>query len=157
ASAKLRDHLIALDPLPPTEPLPLRAMGLLVWLCKNFVDPYHHRKEEEVLIPFAEMRGLAPEDCAFVAIEHAQGRNYFEGMAIALKRIRAGNRKAVGDFKYNLSGFIELYKDHGPHEDNILFKILGDKLSPVDDALICDLISRIGPPDITLYIQVIAE
>lgn len=134
-----------------------RAMGLLVWLTKNFVDTFHHRKEEEVLIPFALARGLDPAECAWVPLEHDQGRAYFKGMDIALARIRSGDEKALGDFAHNVRGFIDLYKEHGRKEDDILFKKLGDLLTDADDALIVDLMGRIGPADITLYLAVIAE
>ncbi len=155
---KIADKLKATTPeAAGQDPKLLRAMGLLVWLTKNFIDPFHHRKEEEVLIPFGLMRGLKPQDCAFVAIEHDQGRTYFTGMDIALRRIRAGDLKAFGDFGHCLAGFTELYKEHGRKEDDELFKTLGDLLTDEDDALICDLIGRIGPADLTLYLAVIAE
>jgi HAD superfamily hydrolase (TIGR01509 family) len=134
-----------------------RAMGMLVWLTNSFVDLYHHRKEEEVLIPFAMMRGFAAAECAFVAIEHAQGRNYFKGMEIALQRFRTGDEKAAADFRYCLSGFIDLYKEHGRKEDDILLKRIGDRLTDSDDALILELMGRIGPTDITLYLASVAE
>jgi hemerythrin-like domain-containing protein len=78
-------------------------------------------------------------------------------MDIALARIRSGDEKALGDFAHNVRGFIDLYKEHGRKEDDILFKKLGDLLTDADDALIVDLMGRIGPADITLYLAVIAE
>jgi hypothetical protein len=135
----------------------LRAMGLLVWLTLNFVDPFHHRKEEEVLIPFALARGLDPGACDWVAVEHDQGRAYFRAMDLALRRVRQGDAKALGDFAHSVRGFIELYKEHGRKEDDELFKTLGDLLTDADDALIVDLMARIGPADPTLYLGVIAE
>jgi len=135
----------------------LRAVGILVWLTRNFIDPFHHRKEEEVLIPLALARGLDPRDCAFVSIEHEQGRTYFRGMAIALERIHSGDAGAVGEFGHLLQGFIALYKEHGRKEDDELFKKLGDVLTDVDDGLIVDLMARIGPADITLYLALIGE
>jgi hemerythrin-like domain-containing protein len=141
----------------PTDNKLLRAMGLLVWLTRHFIDPFHHRKEEEVLIPFALARGLDPADCAFVAIEHDQGRAYFRGMDIALTRIRAGDAKAFGDFAHLAQGFVELYREHGRKEDDELLKKIGDLLTDADDGLIVDLIGQIGPADLTLYLAVIGE
>ncbi|MGH3933378.1 MAG: HAD-IA family hydrolase [Pseudonocardiaceae bacterium] len=135
----------------------LRAMGLLVWLTKNFIDPFHHRKVEEVLIPFALARGLDPRDCAWVALEHDQGRTYFRGMDLALRRMQSGDANACKDFAYCVGGFVELYKEHARKENDELFTTLGDMLTEADDALIVDLMGRIGPADLTLYLTVIAE
>lgn len=157
AAIKISDKLAG-DPAAAMADAKLRrAMGLLVWLTKNFVDTFHHRKEEEVLIPFALARGLDPAECAWVPLEHDQGRAYFKGMDIALARIRSGDVNALGDFAHNVRGFIDLYKAHGAKEDDVLFKKLGDLLTDADDALIVDLMGRIGPADITLYLAVIAE
>jgi hemerythrin-like domain-containing protein/FMN phosphatase YigB (HAD superfamily) len=138
-------------------PALLRPMNTLVWLTKNFVDPFHHRKEEEVLFPFGLMRGADAQQIALITLEHEQGRNYFAGLDIALRRIQSGDAGAVVEFGYLLGGFIELYKAHGKKEDDVLFKKIGDLLTETDDALIADLMSRIGPADITLYLSVIAS
>lgn len=135
----------------------LRAMNLLVWLTKHFIDPFHHRKEEEVLLPFALARGLDPADCAFVAVEHDQGRAYFRGMDLALTRVRAGDAKAASEFAHLAQAFVELYREHGRKEDDELLKKIGDLLTDADDALIVDLMGQIGPADITLYHTVIGE
>ena len=136
---------------------PARAMGLLVWLTRHFVDAFHHRKEEEVLIPFAIMRGLAPSECAFVALEHEQGRGYFAALDVALRRFQAGDARALKDFSLALQGFAELYREHGRKEDDVLFKKIGETQSDTDDALVIDLMQRIGPADLTLYLALIAE
>jgi HAD superfamily hydrolase (TIGR01509 family) len=141
----------------PGQRLPMRGLGLLVWLLKYFVDAFHHRKEEEVLIPFVLARGLDPAKCAFVADEHDQGRHYFAAMDIALRRLRSGDQSAVADFATNARGFVALYKEHGRKEDDLLLKAAGDLLSDADDSLMVDLMHRIGPVDPTLYYAVISE
>jgi hypothetical protein len=135
----------------------LRAMGLLVWLTENFIDPFHHRKEGEVAHPLRVDAWLDPRDCAWVALEHDQARAYFRGMDLALQRMRSGDANARKDFAYCVRGFIELYKEHGRKEDDELFKTLGNLLTEADDALIVELMGRIGPADLTLYLTVIAE
>ncbi|MEA2589930.1 MAG: hypothetical protein QOH66_2857 [Actinomycetota bacterium] len=135
----------------------LRSMGLLVWLTEHFVDAFHHRKEEEVLIPFALARGFDPRECAWVGLEHDQGRTYFRGMDLALQRVRAGDTKALEDFAICTRGFVELYKVHGRKEDDELFARFGELLTNADDALVVELMGRIGPADVTLYLEAIAE
>ena len=134
---------------------PLTAMGVLVYLTLYFVDPFHHRKEDEALLPLALARGLPPEKAAFVALEHEQGRTYFRGMDYALRRIRSGDNTALVDFSHCLAGFIALYRNHGAKEDNLLFPEAGKYLTAADDVLIISLMRQIGPQDITPYISLV--
>jgi hemerythrin-like domain-containing protein/beta-phosphoglucomutase-like phosphatase (HAD superfamily) len=154
AAIKITERLKAGE-LPPKELL--RPMTTLVWLTKNFIDPFHHRKEEEVLFPFGIMGGADAKLINEMILEHDQGRHYFAGMDIALRRIQAGIVGAVSEFSHLTNGFIDLYKAHGKREDDELFKNIGDLLTDMDDAVIVDLMSRLGPADITLYLAVIAS
>lgn len=135
----------------------LRPIGLLVWLTTHFVDPFHHRKEEEVMFPFALMRGLHPSELATTLQDHEQGRGYFRAMDAAFRRICLGEATAVPELAALLGAFANLYKAHGRNEDDVLFKRIGDLLSDEDDAIMVDLIGRIGPPDMTLYINLVAS
>lgn len=155
SAVKLKEKLDALGPTDEVRML-LRPMGLIVWLTNNFVDTYHHRKEEEVLFPFAMLCGVDPADLADTLVDHDQGRAYFRAMVAAYRRVCMGNRAATVEFAALLGAFANLYKTHGKYEDDILFKKIGDRLSDQDDALMADLIGRVGPPDITLYINLIA-
>lgn len=133
----------------------LSAMSRLVWLVNYFVDPYHHRMEEEALLPFAHMRGYPPSKTAWVLEEHEQGRAYFKAMTIALNRIQSGNVNAVPEFANVTDAFTQLYRAHGAKEDDEMFKEIGDLLTAEDDAIICGMIERLGPPDITLHYEMI--
>ena len=154
-SMKITERLkVGENPFQGNPPL-LQPMSRLVWLVKHFVDPYHHRMEEETLIPFGLMHGLKHEQVAWVAMEHEQGRAYFKAMDIALTRIQSGNLKAIPEFAAVVDAFVQLYKEHGAKEDDQLFKQLGDLLTDADDALIVGLMERMGPPDITLHYDMI--
>jgi hemerythrin-like domain-containing protein/beta-phosphoglucomutase-like phosphatase (HAD superfamily) len=142
------------EPLAPKSPL-LSAMTRLVWLVNHFVDPYHHRMEEEVLVSFAHMRGYPPSKTAWILEEHEQGRAYFKAMTIALNRIQGGNKKAIPEFANVVDAFIQLYKAHGAREDDETFKEIGELLTDDDDAVMCGMIERLGPPDITLHYDMI--
>lgn len=142
------------DPLAPNNTL-LSGMNRLVWLVNYFIDPYHHRMEEEALLPFAHMRGYPPSKTAWVLEEHDQGRAYFKAMTLALNRIQSGNRDALAEFANIVDAFTQLYRSHGAREDDELFKEIGDLLTDEDDAIVCGLIERLGPPDITLHYEII--
>lgn len=146
--SKLDEHAAVADLLAP--------IGRLVWLTKYFIDPYHHRKEEEVLIPFALTRGIKPESIAWVHLEHEQGRAYFRGIELAATRVQNGDANALPELAALCGAFGNLYKEHGRKEDDLLFKQIGEVLTDTDDSLLVGLIQRIGPQDLTLYIDMIA-
>ncbi|HEY0154485.1 MAG TPA: HAD-IA family hydrolase [Longimicrobium sp.] len=135
--------------------VPLVAMGTLVFLTKHFIDPFHHRKEEEVMIPFAVARGFPAQRAAFVAPEHEQGRAYFRGLEIAYGRYLAGDFNALRDFARNAEGVVDLYRDHGRREDDELFPELESYLTDMDDSLLLEFFAQIGPRDVTPYLAVL--
>lgn len=138
-------------------PPPLASISILAYLTKYFVDPFHHRKEEEILFPLALARGMNPNKLTLVIAEHDQGRAYFAGMETALKRINGGDERALYDFKICATGFIELYKAHGKYEDDILFPEIGKLLTDSDDSLLINLVRQRGPADITPYLGLIQD
>lgn len=130
----------------------MTAMGILADLAIHFIMPYHHRKEDEVLIPLALARGMSPHVCRFVAAEHAQGENYFRGMELALKRLQEGEPRAARDYALCVRGMAELYDHHGDREDRELFPKIGEWLKPSDEMLILSRLSQIGPHDVRPWI-----
>jgi len=134
----------------------LAPIGRLVWLTKHFIDPFHHRKEEEVFLPFALMRGIKPERLSWVHVEHEQGRVYFRAIELAAQRVQGGDANAVPELAALCGAFANLYKEHGRKEDDSLFKEIGDALTDGDDPLLVGLLQAIGPADLTLYVEMIA-
>lgn len=135
---------------------PLAAMQLLVFLLLYYVDPFHHRKEEEAILPLALARGFPAKDAEFMKLEHDQGRLYFRSMDLALRRIHSGHADAIEDFKPAIDGFCRLYRDHKTKEDDILFPSMGSYFTDNDDLLAINLMEQIGPRDIAPWIDMIA-
>ena len=156
AAVKIRERLAAAEEATQPDRSLLRPVSRLVWLTKHFIDPFHHRKEEEVLIPFGLMHGLAPSEVDWVTHEHDQGRAYFQAMEVALRRLQNGDGQAWSELAAILGAFVDLYRSHGRKEDDELFKRIGNLLTDADDALAVGLMARIGPPDVTLYLEAIA-
>lgn len=138
-------------------PLPTASMNMLVYLVKYFIDPFHHRKEEEIMFPLALARGMSPELIKSTVIEHDQGRAYFKAMETALHRISSGDQRALFDFRICTTGFIELYKAHGKYEDDTLFPAIGKVLTDSDDSLLINLVQQRGPADLTPYLGLIQD
>jgi hemerythrin-like domain-containing protein len=139
----------------PAGSAPPPPLARLVWLMNHFVDPYHHRMEEDALFPFALLRGMPPERLDWVLDDHRQGRAYFAALTIALHRCQRGSAVALVEFAAVCEAFVELYDAHGKREDDEVFKEIGDLLTDADDAIVCGLIERMAPPDITLHFEVI--
>jgi hemerythrin-like domain-containing protein len=140
-----------------SKPVSMIALGNLVYLLQNFVDPYHHRKEEKILIPFAISRGYPKSKTVWILLEHDQGRNYFNAIETAYNRLQNGDEIALQDLKINLEGFVNLYKQHGAREDNEFLPEATKLFSSTDDALIVDLFAKAGPVDLTPYLALIAQ
>lgn len=151
ASMKISAHIAE------NKPVSMVALGNLVYLLQNFVDPYHHRKEEKILIPFAISRGYPRSKTVWILLEHDQGRNYFNGIETAYNRLQNGDTIALQDLKLCLDGFVALYKQHGAREDNEFLPEACKLFSPQDDALLVDLFAKAGPVDLTPYLALIAQ
>jgi hemerythrin-like domain-containing protein len=110
-------------------------LGQLIDFLKGFVDRCHHGKEEDVLFPELEKRGLPREGgpIGVMLAEHIIGRKHIRGMSEGLDRLRQGDSRAVEAIRENSSGYRELLKAHIHKENNILFP-MADRLLNDDDA-----------------------
>lgn len=86
-----------------------------------FAEP-HHQKEEKVLFPALEKRGIPNEGgpIGMMLLEHSTKRNYLVKMSEALKE------KNESKLKENTKKMISLLRDHIYKEDNILYPCAQD-------------------------------
>lgn len=94
---------------------------------ENFAEP-HHMKEENVLFPALEARGM-PRDGGPTGVmlqEHQEKRNYVKGLRAALQN---NDSKEV---KRNGLGIVNLMRDHIGKENNILYPMAEQMLSEED-------------------------
>jgi hemerythrin-like domain-containing protein/histidinol phosphatase-like enzyme len=134
------------------------GMGFLVYLLDNFADQVHLRAEEAV-IPIAVARGMDPKHGQWVFDQHDQARAYFRALDIAWKRVENGDEDdrwhAIGDFYRISESFVLLFKDHAVRENDHFYPEVGSYFSESDDALVLNIISHFGPPDITPYVALV--
>lgn len=133
------------------------ALGTLIYLLFNYVDKFHHAKEESILLPFAISKGYPSEKTLWITLEHDQGRSYFKAIDIAYKRVLNNDPTAWLDVKLNLDGFVNLYKHHGAQEDNEFLPQVTALFTDLDDAMVVDLFANAGPADLTPYLTLIAQ
>jgi hemerythrin-like domain-containing protein len=101
---------------------------------RYFADQCHHFKEEQVLFPAMEERGI-PRDggpIGMMITEHEDGRGYVKTMRAALTLAEARNEAAKDTLLENAGAYLRLLREHIQKEDEILFRIADDVI-PADE------------------------
>jgi hemerythrin-like domain-containing protein len=108
----------------------------LIDFFRGFVDRCHHGKEEDVLFPELEKRGVPREGgpIGVMLAEHDTGRRYVREISEALARLRGGDGSAAGDIQKNSSGYRDLLREHIDKENNVLYPMADRLLSKLDAA-----------------------
>jgi len=110
------------------------AGGPFLDFFRNFADGCHHAKEEELLFPLLEQRGIPREygPIGCMLKEHVQGRNYLAVVRANLDAARDGSPEAVTAVCSAATGYIGMLRRHIYKEDNVLFQMAIRALSPDD-------------------------
>jgi hemerythrin-like domain-containing protein len=98
----------------------------------HFADQCHHFKEEQVLFPAMEGRGI-PRDggpIGMMLMEHEEGRGYVRSMLGAIALVETKNEAAKEILIDKGKAYLRLLKEHIQKEDEILFRIADDVISP---------------------------
>lgn len=113
---------------------PQHLQELLDFLT-GFVDLCHHGKEEDVLFPELERRGVPREGgpIGVMLAEHEAGRGHVRAMADGLARLRAGEPSAVDAIRQHAAAYRALLRSHIGKENGVLFP-MADRLVPHDAA-----------------------
>lgn len=106
---------------------------------ESFAEP-HHQKEEEVLFPALEEKGIPNEGgpIGMMLWEHETKRGYVEKLAEALKE------SDEGGMKENVQAIISLLREHIDKEENILYPCARDVLTEDDLTNLTDQCEKIG-------------
>ena len=101
---------------------------------RNFADRCHHGKEENILYPRMEARGVSRQGGPLYVMltEHEQGRAYVKAMAGAIDGYEGGDEPAGRILVENARGYADLLRDHIMKEDNILYPIADRVLTSTD-------------------------
>lgn len=110
------------------------AMGQCVEFFRFFADACHHAKEEDLLFPTLEARGIPNEGGPIGCMleEHRRARQHTKEMGEALEALDRGDADAVERFHDAAHKYRELLEQHIDKEDNILFN-MGDQVMSVAD------------------------
>ncbi len=109
--------------------------GLIEFL-RLFADRCHHGKEEELLFPKLEEKGLPRYGgpIGVMLAEHDQGRAFIRKMVESFESFAAGDKGAARNWAEAAQGYSQLLRSHIGKENNILFVMADSILSESDQS-----------------------
>lgn len=107
--------------------------GLLEFF-RLFADGCHHGKEEGLLFPLLEKRGMRREGgpIGVMLMEHEQGRWLIREMAAATRAYSAGDAEARPRWSAAARGYAHLLRQHIAKENQVLFPMADRLLTDCD-------------------------
>ena len=116
------------------------SIGECVTFLQLFADACHHKKEEDLLFPALQAKGM-PHDQGPIAVmldDHRRGRIFVQQMADALENSRSGNQEAMQAVHAGGRGFIDLIRGHIFKENHILFNMADGMLAGAPCRELCN-------------------
>lgn len=116
-------------------PFPYEFLTQALDFFRNFADGCHHAKEEELLFPLLEQRGIPREHGPIGCMlkEHVHGRECLATVRANLDAARDGSPAALAAVRAAALDYIGMLRQHIYKEDNILFQMAIRALSPEDE------------------------
>ncbi len=110
----------------------LERVRAIVAFMRDFADKCHHAKEEAILFPAMEIKGVPPTGCPLEGLrrEHAKGRELVGALATAADACAQGRRGAVAAMRSAIGGIQQLYPNHIWKEDEMVFPMAERLFSP---------------------------
>jgi len=124
------------------EPVPTDKVTALLDFFRVFADQCHHGKEEGMLFPELEAKGIPKEGgpIGVMLFEHEEGRGLRRKMVEA-----AGNLSDEANWQQFVTAarnFINLLRQHIWKEDNVLFKMAEQVLTEAEDEQLAERFER---------------
>lgn len=112
----------------------------LLEFFRLFADRCHHGKEEDLLFPLLEAKGIPREGgpIGVMLSEHEQGRSLIRQMAEAGEAFRSGTEGAGKRWAEAARGYVALLRAHIDKENNVLFLIAEQALAPGEQARLAE-------------------
>jgi len=110
----------------------LERVRAIVAFMRDFADKCHHAKEEAILFPAMEIKGVPPTGCPLEGLrrEHAKGRELVGALATAADACAQGDRDAAAAMRSAIGGIQQLYPNHIWKEDEMVFPMVERLFSP---------------------------
>jgi hemerythrin-like domain-containing protein len=106
----------------------------IVEFMRIFADKCHHGKEEALLFPLLEKRGVPLQGCPIGVLthDHQTGRTLVTGLAEAIEGYQKGDPTARDALLKNIHGITALYPGHIWKEDYLAFPMSNKVLTAED-------------------------
>lgn len=120
--------------------LPGSHLDGLLQLSRDFVEDFHHTKEEGRLFPMlVGMRGdLLRDHVLVLSRQHREGHARIAAISAAKEAYLAGEQDAREVLASQLQGYAELLRRHAHREDNVLFPLARQLLGEEDNRRIVE-------------------
>lgn len=134
----IEDHSLILEALDVMEQVTTsdnpdkEHLDFIVSFIKDFADGCHHSKEEKILFPKLVEKGMPEKQgpIGVMLMEHDRGRAYVKSLAENVRLYKEGGKEALQDAYRDLKGYASLLRDHISKENNILFRMADNFLTP---------------------------
>jgi len=113
-------------------PVTVATLEGLVEFFRLFADKCHHGKEEDLLFPLLESHGLPRSGgpTGVMLHEHEQGRALIRQMVESAEAYKGGKPGAGRNWAQAARAYTELLRQHIHKENNILFVMAENMLTP---------------------------
>ncbi len=122
----------AADQLERGKKVPAKTLAELLEFFQTFADQCHHGKEEELLFPALEAKGVLHSDgpIGVMLTDHERERALIKVLAQATSDYQAGLKGAARQWARAARSYIHLMRGNIYREDNVLFVIAEGLLRP---------------------------
>lgn len=106
-----------------------------------YVDRCHHSKEEEILFPLLETKGMSMTNgpLGVMLMEHERARGLIQEMTEAAEACKADGEKASKQWARAAWDYSGLMQEHFGKEEEILFRMADNVLAPEEqDAIVIE-------------------
>lgn len=139
-------------------------LEFIVTFIREFADGCHHAKEEGLLFPKLVDKGIPKEfgPIGMMLREHEAGRNFVKGMADNVDLYKSGKKEALKAVYQNMTGYVNLLRDHISKENNVLFRMADQVLSEDEQSILLNQFAlaqtvNIGQDKIDKYLARVKE
>jgi len=114
--------------------VPAHILSNTIEFFRLFADRCHHGKEEELLFPALEKKGMPRSGgpIGVMLMEHDSGRTLIAEMAEAAKAYESGDQEAGRKWAKAAMNYSRLLRDHIAKENNVLFVMAERLLTPAE-------------------------
>ena len=121
------------------------ALANLLEFFRLFADRCHHGKEEDLLFPRLQEKGMprAGGPIGVMLAEHDQGRALVKQMAEAAEAYQAGKTEAASRWVAAAQGYGELLRGHIDKENTVLFVMAERMLTPAEQKELAEEFERV--------------